>query len=347
MTTMAESEQKNRAMLQGKKPRVYEKIITHGDKIVSGESVAMAQIQWRHDCNFKCKHCGIENLKDPSRPLITLADVKNIADQLDEMGIASICISGGEPITFPELPDVIKAIGPDRFNIAMDTNGSLLTDEKIKWIMSLGIDRIQLSIDGQENSHNAFRKADGSFVKCIKTLQDCKKNGLRVIINVVATKKLVESGELVRHLDFLSQFDEHISVIFAKSVGAFEGHEDDMLGQAECDYVQTLTSKYNMSTHQTPNCGHNFGCFCMKRWFSITPYGDLMPCPWIPIKIGNVLEEPIKDIVNRGLGIKWFGYDYKAECLCGNKDDVFFQTIMPQLKGKRQPVSWEEIDWEK
>lgn len=343
---MTEAERKNREMLQGKKPLVYDKVITHAEKIKRKESVAMVQLQYRYDCNFKCAHCAVENLKKEQGRQLSIADVKRIADQLDAMGLASICISGGEPIMFPDLKDVVDAIDPLRFNIAMDTNGWLLTEEKIKWLTAIGIDRIQLSMDGLARSHNAFRGTPGSFERCVETLRLCKKNGLRVIINVVATKSLLRSGELIKHLDYLSQFGEHISVIHAKPVGAFAEKQDEILDSDDFACIQSLTGRYNMSTHQSPNCGHDFGCFCMKRWFSITAYGDVMPCPWIPVSLGNVFDEDLKSIVERGLGIRWFSYDYKPNCLAGNKDDFFYQYILPQAThAKNQPVSWKSINW--
>ena len=40
---------------------------------------------------------------------------------------------------------------------------------------------------------------------------------------------------------------------------------------------------------------------------SITKYGDVMPCPYIHTSLGNFFEEPLKDIISRGLNIKHFG----------------------------------------
>jgi len=83
-------------------------------------------------CNFNCKHCAIARFKEPGMGKLTVKDVKRIADQADKMGLVAICISGGEPLIFPDLEDIVKAIGPDRFIISMDTNGYFLTEEKVK-----------------------------------------------------------------------------------------------------------------------------------------------------------------------------------------------------------------------
>jgi len=347
LAKMTEREMKNRGKLQDRKPAAYNKIITHPEKIKNKECVALIQLQYSYTCNFKCKHCAIERLKQQNGRTLTVKDVKDLADQADAMGLASICISGGEPLMFPDLEDVIKAIGPERFVISMDTNGWLLTEDKIKWLVDMGVDRIHLSIDGLESNHNMFRSVKGSWKRCIDALALCDKHGLGVIINVVVTKSLLNSGELIKQLDFISQFNQHASMIFAKATGAFEEYKDELLDSKDIEYVQSLTKKYNISSHLSPNCGYEFGCMCFKRHMSITAHGDVLPCPWIPISIGNIFEERLETIIKRGLNIKWFSYENKFSCLSGNRDMYFNKKILTQVdKADTYPVDWRKINWE-
>lgn len=341
---MNEREQANRSRLQDKKPLAYAKIIKHPDMIKAKQSVALIQLQYSYVCNFKCKHCAIERFKQQDGRTMTVPDVKRIADQADAMGLASICISGGEPLMFPDLQDIVNAIGPERFVISMDTNGWLLTEDKIKWLVSMGVDRIHLSIDGLESNHNMFREANGSWQKCIDALAHCKEHGLGVIVNIVATKSLLKSGELIKQLDFIAKYGQHASIIFAKATGAFEDSKDEILDSQDIAFIQGLHNLYNCSTHLSPNCGYEFGCMCFKRHMSITAHGDVLPCPWIPITIGDIFTEDLETIVKRGLDIKWFSYDHKFSCQSGNRDTAFYKTILPQIEqADTYPVPWEKI----
>ncbi len=343
---MTDREKNNRVKLQEKKPLAYNKIVKHPEKIKNKECVALIQLQYKYDCNFKCKHCAIEKFKKKDGRLLSIKDVRRIADQADSMGLASICISGGEPLAFPDLKDVVDAIGPDRFVISMDTNGWLLNEEKIKWLVEIGVDRIHLSIDGLEYNHNMFRGVKGSWKRCIEALKYCNRYGLGVIINIVATKSLINSGELIRQLDYISQFGEHASIIYAKATGAFEDYKDEILDTKDLERIQSLQGKYNISTHLSPNCGYEFGCLCMKRHFSITAYGDVLPCPWIPITIGNIFNEDLETVVKRALSMKWFSYDNKYSCQCGNRDSFFYQNILPQVdRADAYPADWKKINW--
>ncbi len=348
---MTVREKTKRQELREKKPLAYAKIIKHPEKIKNKECVALVQLQYNYLCNFKCKHCAIERFKQQKGRTLTVADVKRIADQADAMGLASICLSGGEPLIFPDLKEILLAIGPERFVISMDTNAWFLTEEKTKWLVDMGVDRVHLSLDGLEFNHDDFRKAKGAWKRVIQALEYCKKYGLGVNINLVATKSMVLSGELIKELDFLAQFEVHTSIIHAKPIGAFEQYKDEILDTKDMNYIQTLHQqlggKYNSSTHLSPNCGYEFGCLAVKREFSITAHGDVMPCPWIPISLGNIFNEDLDAIIKRGLGMKWFSYDHKFSCLSGNKDMWFYKNIMPQTeKTETYPIDYKKINWE-
>ena len=169
-------EERKKSTIQEKKPLAYAKIQKHPDKIKCKESVALIQLQYDYKCNMSCDHCAISGFRDnPKIRKLTIPDVKRIADHADVMGLASICISGGEPLIFPDLEDVVNAIDPERFVISMDTNGWLLNEEKIKWLVGIGIDRVHLSMDGFEANHDKFRHAKGSWRRVVEALPYCEK----------------------------------------------------------------------------------------------------------------------------------------------------------------------------
>jgi MoaA/NifB/PqqE/SkfB family radical SAM enzyme len=343
---LTEREVKNKNLLSEKKPIAFNKIKTFSQRVKEEKSIALIQLQISYQCPLKCKHCAVEKFKQHIKEDMSIENIKKIADEAHEYGISAICISGGEPLAFPNLNEIIDAIGPDRFVLSMDTNGLYLTEEKIKWLVEKGVNRIHLSMDGTELNHEQFRNSSGLWKKCVNALEYTKKYGLGVVINIVITKDLINSGELIKQLEYLKQFNEHASLIYAKNVGAFEGAKDQILNTDDLNYLESLTKKYNCSTHLTPNNGMDLGCLCIKRHLSILPNGILTPCPWIPISMGNVIEEGLVTVIERSLKNKWFSFKQKHSCLCGNEDSFFYQNIIPQIeKFDEYPVSSSKIDW--
>lgn len=344
---LTEREKQNRNLLSNKKPIVWAKIQRFSEQIQNHKSIALLQIQYDYKCNMNCIFCAIEKFRDnPGKNKLSIKDIKRIADQADKMGLSSICISGGEPLLFHDLKDVINAIDSSRFVVSIDTNGFLLTENKVKELVDLGVDRIHLSMDGLSENHFKTRKLKDSWERTVKALDYCKQHGLGIIINIVATKDLVKSKEIEKQLEFLKSYNLHSSLIYAKPVGTFEEAKDQVLNSEDFDYLESLTKKYNCSTHLTPNNGTDLGCLCFKRHFSCTAFGDILPCPWIPISMGNIFEEDLETIMNRGLSNPWFSFDNYFTCHSGNSDSYFYQNIISQIeKHEEYPVPHTMIDW--
>ena len=343
---LTEREIKNRQTLEQKKPEAWVKIKNIPNQIKAKKSIALMQVQLDYSCPLNCKHCAVSKFKEHIKESLSIDNIKKLADEAHTYGLYSICMSGGEPLTFPNLNEIIDAIGPERFVLSMDTNGIFLNEEKIKWLADKGVDRIHLSMDGMEKNHSEFRHAEGLWKKNIDNLKYCKEYGLGVIINIVATKSLVKSREIEKQLEFMKQFGFHASLIYAKNIGNFENAKDEILNTEDLDYLESLTKIYNCSTHLTANNGQEFGCLCYKRHFSVLPNGDSLPCPWIAISIGNVIEEGLNIVIERGLNNPWFSFDNKHSCLCGNSDSYFYQNIISQIETFTEyPVPFDKINW--
>ncbi|QER42861.1 radical SAM protein [Thermodesulfobacterium sp. TA1] len=339
-----EGEVDKRERLKKEKPYVYKKILAFQDKVRKGESIAILQFQYDYKCNFSCEHCCITKLrkKDTAR-YFTPEEVKELSKQADEMGLAHIVITGGEPLVFPDLEEVIKAIDPQKFYITIDTNGWLLDEKKAIFLRDLGVDKIQLSLDSLESSnHDEFRHKDGSFQRCMRALESAKKAGLNIIIQTVVTKQRVRSEEFIKFLEFLNSKGVGVFVTYAKPVGAWEGNFDVLVDRKDMDYVRELEKKYNVFTHLTPGYGLDLGCIAVKRMVSITKYGDIMPCPYIHVSLGNFFEEPLKDIINRGLKIKWFG-KYVDTCLIAEDRYFIKEYVVKKIYGNPLPVPWYKV----
>jgi organic radical activating enzyme len=71
-------------------------------------------------------------------------------DHLGRLGTAMIGISGGEPLTHPELDEIIRRIRRTGAIAGMITNGYLLNVDRIERLNRAGLDHMQISIDNLE-----------------------------------------------------------------------------------------------------------------------------------------------------------------------------------------------------
>ena len=76
-------------------------------------------------CNFRCPFCHNHPLVIDPEGLLSfpLEEVISTLQPLKKW-LGGICISGGEPTLDPKLPERLKVLRQEGFNLKIDTNGS-------------------------------------------------------------------------------------------------------------------------------------------------------------------------------------------------------------------------------
>lgn len=338
------SEQAKRSKLQIEKPYVYEKVMKFSEKVKKGESIAILQFQYDYACNFKCEHCAVEKFKGKNdKRCFMLDDVKELSRQADEMGLANIVITGGEPLVFKDFDKIVEAIDPSKFYIVSDSNGWFLDAEKAKHLKSIGVDKIQLSLDSlNAKEHDDFRHHPGSHERAVRAIDACLNAGLNIILSTVVTHQRIRTQEFIDFLEFAKKKGVGTFVTYGKPVGCWENNFDMLVTADDMKYMRdVLEKKYNVFTHITPSYGMDLGCIAVKRMVSITKYGDVMPCPYMHVSLGNFFKEPLKNIIERGMKNKWFGR-HISTCLAAENRAFIKKYIVPTY-GKDLPVQYEDI----
>lgn len=99
-------------------------------------------------CNLRCSFCFQK--KNSRKDAMKAKDWINLAEQLPDY--ARITFTGGEPLAFPEFKEVFSYVA-NRFDCNIITNGILLTEEIIDFILSYPKFRVlSISIDNVKNT---------------------------------------------------------------------------------------------------------------------------------------------------------------------------------------------------
>ena len=149
-------------------------------------------------CNLACLHCYSES--DPQQRAALEATV--LCDALAVLraeGYAVISLSGGEPLLYRPLREVVEHARHLGFGVRMITNG-LLATERLDPLLS-ALDGVAISFDGLEPSHNAIRGRPDAFQRACGALQRLAGRGRSVAAAIsLARDALPELPELADHL---------------------------------------------------------------------------------------------------------------------------------------------------
>ncbi len=152
-------------------------------------------------CNFKCKHC-FANKNDFE---LKVESWKKIFNNICKEKIQSITITGGEPLLYQGLFDLLKQVRIRKTLLCLDSNVSLITEQNIKLIERY-FKKIRVSHYGMNRSWHANTQTNGSneekFLKTLKLLCDSK---LKVQVKIPLFNNNVKN--LFRILDRLKEFN--------------------------------------------------------------------------------------------------------------------------------------------
>lgn len=334
-------EQAKREKLMREKPQVFEKIRQIEGRHKQGVATPIIDIAYSFACNLRCQHCTASRFEKKDRHL-TPADLRRISDEADALGLCQFCISGGEPLIFKDLDQVVLALQPDKFHLTMSTNGHFLTKDKATHLKALGLDKMKISLDDfDEAKHNDNRRSDGAYRKAIDAMLNAKDAGMSVVIQTCVTRQNCQTKQLEQMANFATDNGFTVDVLIARATGAWEGRHDVLINPEDAEFIRKAHEKFPVLHRDTfPSYGMDKGCGCVHSTLHITPYGDVLPCVFIHISIGNVFKESLADIIKRGQSIKCFSR-YNRLCLSG-EDRGFIETYMTKFYGKPLPLHWSE-----
>lgn len=308
-------------------------MLQYNKRIKAGEyGLQLLELNYDNRCNFKCEHCFSRTLGGDRRRF-DIANVKDLADQAHEMGCWQWHFQGGEPLMWPELDDLVRAVGPERFYIFVTTNGWLMTEKRAQELAELGVDKICVSLDSMDAAtHDAFRGKKGAHDHAVKALDAVRSAGMQANINITVSHQNAQSPDLLNIIRFAEENDYTVYFVIATPSGAWFGREDILVTEEDRAYLVSLRERYPFVQRDLwPMFDFEWGCRTMNGFVYVTPQGDLLACTFIHIRIGNVLDEPLETVLKRGWRVKHFR-DFKPLCLSG-EDRTFIKKFMFRKTG--------------
>lgn len=175
-----------------------------------------------YGCNLRCMHC-YQNASRPSPNELTLDQQLDIVDQMAREGVSMIVLSGGEPLTNPNLDALIERIRRHDIAISIDSNGVLMDKGRVESFKRAGVASVELSLDSVDPiAHDRFRGLDGAFNKTLDAVELCSKAGIFTTVATTCTN-LNYNGR--RELISLARRHGADRVVFFDLIPAGRGRE--------------------------------------------------------------------------------------------------------------------------
>ncbi len=176
-------------------------------------------------CNFRCTYCmpkevfGADFQFLPRTDLLTFEEIARLAQIFVDNGVEKIRLTGGEPLVRRDIEKLIKLLTaiPGLKDIALTTNGSLLTPQKARALKAAGLRRITVSLDSLDNDvFTSMNDVGFPVSKVLDAIEAAREAGLSPVkIDMVVKRGLNDqsvldmaghfrgSGHILRFIEFM------------------------------------------------------------------------------------------------------------------------------------------------
>ena len=137
-------------------------------------------------CPFHCPQCYMSRGSED----IPLEDVVSILDSSFAKQLRAVQITGGEPLVYPHLVDVLRAAKNRKLYSFLATSGYGLSESKLKELMNCGLTALCVSLNSPIGQDNLLTR--DMFDTSISAIKYAHMRGLTCFCNTVVTDSNVD-----------------------------------------------------------------------------------------------------------------------------------------------------------
>lgn len=265
-----------------------------------------------YNCQCSCRHCSAAHLQQEvrrNRSAMKYEELHDAICQAVDLGCTCVVLTGGEPLLYDRVFDLIAAVDRRRSVCTVFTNGEYLVESKVENLKKAGVFGVFVSLDHSNPSrHDANRGRPGLFDKAAQGLARCQRAGIPTGISTYATKEKIRDGELDAMMDLAKTLNVlELFVFDVIPTGRLSDQRECLLDKNEVHALREFRSKYNSKPdypriiHQTMFSTIAYPCVaegCPAGMVSvhIRANGDVCPCDFTPHSFGNLRSQSLGDI---------------------------------------------------
>lgn len=174
-------------------------------------------------CNLRCIHCFQGSSPISSSEHLNIDILVKLCDEIERLNIQTLKITGGEPLLYPNINELLNALSQKRYCKNILSNGLLITDEMIQ-VVKNGNFRFTISLDGVTQKQHEFLRGKNTFGKTVKNIKRLRQNNINVSIATTLHKNNFQDvGKIItyvknefapelHHISFLSMIGRGIKL---------------------------------------------------------------------------------------------------------------------------------------
>ncbi len=284
-------------------------------------------------CNLNCPFCFNHDILGKRNNEMSLQELTSLLDQLARNRVG-LFLTGGEPFARKDIYEIIEEAKRRKLPVGVVTNGTLLCEDDVVRLRRIGLDVVVISFHGTRDVHDETVGKPGAYDKTMATLDLFRKHwpAPGPMINYIATEKSVACLDAfldeIRHKKNVMRRLSHLNFITPAEAAANGGYWKKHFGREPekvLHYVCDAPGEIDEALMDILGRGKNANVFTKpfltrreaKMWYSdsfdikrrcvfvwrsafIDSDGEVYPCQYLYLKMGNVKEKSLDEIWSSG-----------------------------------------------
>ncbi len=259
-------------------------------------STVLLELTYR--CNERCVHCYTCDAPKEQAGEMTLQEYIRLMDELRDMGVDSLVLSGGEIGLRRDFSQIYQSAADRGFLITLMTNGTMFTPEQMEMFYRYPPKIVYVSFyGGSPETHDRVTQVPGSFKKSLDTVMRLRCAGISVGLKTVAlTPTVSDYPNIVKLAERLGVGLGTGMYLTCGNNGSTDPARYRLTDIR--DYERVVEAKQKYAGAYTPYRVRDVNgpiCEAGVMAFTVNPYGDYYVCTSLPVPCGNVRTTPVSE----------------------------------------------------
>ncbi len=295
-------------------------------KITFKQGILKVTLGLTYECQCSCTYCCSGVYPKIAKDVLSARKIESLIDEISSLPSVFTLVSffGGEPLLREDIYRLVRYATKNGLFTELETNGILLSSENVKRLKKAGLHHIFVRIENVNSKiHDEISSFDSCFEKAIEGVKHCIAEKLSCSISTIATKEKIYNKELQRVINLGENLGAtSIRILYPTLAGNWLNENSQLLNEDEKGKVGELLEQGFVYLESTYSAKKEIGRICpsaQKKFFYISPYGEIQPCPFVPFKFGNVRLENLDEILDKMWQYPKFNNTEYHGCLVNDK----------------------------
>jgi MoaA/NifB/PqqE/SkfB family radical SAM enzyme len=194
-------------------------------------------------CQLSCKHCFLTQSGKLNQFELDFETIKSIILDAKKHNVFTIVLSGGDPLLYPHIYEVLALMQKLRIVPLMGVTGLDLSLEQINKLKSLGVSSLQVSLDGPNEEVNSYYRGSNVYESVIRSIKTIQTSGIKATLAICVDKynfrQIEDTLQLASNLDVFK-----VKVAFWTPVDSYD-LDNRELNESEKHWLTEVCSEFN------------------------------------------------------------------------------------------------------